>query len=277
MPDPTTTAGWWEYYCGVQGALNAASKLPAVDRPHIWEALNEPDGFAVFNGNPGSTDESCAVTPVSDSSPALQRRRARTSDRDARDPPVRRPRARHGDRRGVHPPLPAYLAPYAPAARLSAERRSVSRRPGRSMTTATSPTPTVPRRPHTSRHFDAALGGRLGRRRTDLWVTEAGTLLTDRHGRRRLPRRRGSTRPAPSAPASTASRRASPTSAPGSSTSPRPAWPCRSRTCSGTSGRASPTGTRASSDGTGALRPAWCAFYGSGECTGSPSVATVPG
>ena len=31
------------------------------------------------------------------------------------------------------------------------------------------------------------------------------------------------------------------------------------------------------SDGTGRPRAAWCAFYGSGACTGSPTVSTVPG
>ena len=91
MPDPTTVAGWWEYYCGVQGALNAASKLPVVDRPHIWEAVNEPDGFAVDNGNPDSTDESCAVTPDSQLAGAAKA----ACDyliASPRDPPVRRSR-----------------------------------------------------------------------------------------------------------------------------------------------------------------------------------------
>jgi hypothetical protein len=30
------------------------------------------------------------------------------------------------------------------------------------------------------------------------------------------------------------------------------------------------------SDGTGQLRAPWCAFYGAGACTGSPSVSTAP-
>jgi hypothetical protein len=53
-PDPTTAAGWWELHCGVQGILGAVSRLPAGDQPHTWEAFNEPDGLPVYNG-PGAT------------------------------------------------------------------------------------------------------------------------------------------------------------------------------------------------------------------------------
>ncbi|HEY2440514.1 MAG TPA: hypothetical protein VGI07_09795, partial [Solirubrobacteraceae bacterium] len=49
-PDPTTIAGYWELRCGVQGILGAVSRLPAADEPHIWEAFNEPDGVPVYNG-----------------------------------------------------------------------------------------------------------------------------------------------------------------------------------------------------------------------------------
>ena len=65
IPDTTTLAGWWQYHCGVEGVLNAVSRLPAGDRPHLWEAVNEPDSFSIYKGA-GSTHESCAVTPVSD-------------------------------------------------------------------------------------------------------------------------------------------------------------------------------------------------------------------
>ena len=66
FPDPTTVAGWWEYRCGVEGVLNAVNRLPADERPHIWEAVNEPDSFSVFKGNEDSVGRSCAVVPVSD-------------------------------------------------------------------------------------------------------------------------------------------------------------------------------------------------------------------
>lgn len=60
-PDPTTPAGYWEYRCGVQGILDVISRLPVGDRPHVWEAFNEPDGFPVYNGAGRSGPGACAV------------------------------------------------------------------------------------------------------------------------------------------------------------------------------------------------------------------------
>ena len=42
-PNPTTTAGYWSYRCGVDGILGAVSRLPADEQPHVWEPFNEPD------------------------------------------------------------------------------------------------------------------------------------------------------------------------------------------------------------------------------------------
>ena len=51
-PDPTTTAGWWDYYCGVTGILNGiAAHLPAEQWPHQWEAWNEPNGGCAYLNN----------------------------------------------------------------------------------------------------------------------------------------------------------------------------------------------------------------------------------
>ena len=47
-PDPTTTAGYWDYRCGVEGILGAISRLPADQQPHVWEPFNEPDTVAPY-------------------------------------------------------------------------------------------------------------------------------------------------------------------------------------------------------------------------------------
>jgi hypothetical protein len=60
-PDPTSTAGYWDYYCGVQGILDAiAAHLPAYEWPHQWEAWNEPDGGCAYLNNDCSTS-ACAL------------------------------------------------------------------------------------------------------------------------------------------------------------------------------------------------------------------------
>jgi hypothetical protein len=63
-PDPTTPAGYWEYRCGVQGILDAVSRLPPGDQPHIWEAFNEPDAAAMFNGPGRIGPGACDVRPA---------------------------------------------------------------------------------------------------------------------------------------------------------------------------------------------------------------------
>jgi hypothetical protein len=48
-PDPTTSSGYWDYYCGVKGILNGiAAHLPAAKWPHQWEAWNEPNGGCTY-------------------------------------------------------------------------------------------------------------------------------------------------------------------------------------------------------------------------------------
>ena len=60
-PDATTVAGWWTLHCGVQGILDAVGRLPAADRPHIWEAFNEPDVLPVYNGPGAAGAGACRV------------------------------------------------------------------------------------------------------------------------------------------------------------------------------------------------------------------------
>jgi hypothetical protein len=71
-PDPTTLAGYWSYRCGIEGILGATSRLPADQQPHVWEPFNEPDTVALYRTSdtgdaggesptPGSTSP-CAVT-----------------------------------------------------------------------------------------------------------------------------------------------------------------------------------------------------------------------
>jgi hypothetical protein len=273
IPDPTTVAGWWEYYCGVQGALNAASKLPAVDRPHIWEAVNEPDGFAVDNGNPDSTDESCAVTPDSQLAGAAKA---------ACDYLIASREIRHFADHGAdtviagvftHPSV-SYLKPYA--ALLAAQS------PGAAFPTTWSvhdygdvtSSYAAPVATHLQQ-FDQALATDSGGAARDLWITEAGTLLTDRTVAGGCPA-------AGSDAAGTlgacvngqVTRQAA--SATGFFDLPAAGtavpithlfwyqWQGESNWDSGLT------------DGTGQPRVAWCAFYGSGTCAGSPLVAQAP-
>jgi hypothetical protein len=56
-PDPTTPAGYWGYRCGVEGILGAISRLPADQQPHVWEPFNEPDTVALYRDS-GSADAS---------------------------------------------------------------------------------------------------------------------------------------------------------------------------------------------------------------------------
>jgi hypothetical protein len=51
-PDPTTTSGYWDFYCGIRGILNGiAAHLPVYEWPHQWEAWNEPNGGCTYLNN----------------------------------------------------------------------------------------------------------------------------------------------------------------------------------------------------------------------------------
>jgi hypothetical protein len=59
-PDPTARAGRLAFECGVRGLVNALDdSLPAGERPHYWEAWNEPNGGCRYLNN-DCTPSRCA-------------------------------------------------------------------------------------------------------------------------------------------------------------------------------------------------------------------------
>jgi hypothetical protein len=272
IPDPTTVAGWWEYRCGVQGVLNAVSKLPAVDRPHIWEAINEPDSFSIYRGNEASADESCAVVPVSDiSGPA---KAACAYVMAANEIHQFADHANDTVIAGVftHPDT-AYLKGYT--ALLSAQEPGALYPATWAVHDYDDVTASYAGPVSTSlRPFDRALAVDSGGGARELWVTESGTLLTNH-------RVTGDCPAAGVDAAGTlgacvngqATRQVSDAAGffalPAAGTTvpiTHLFWYQWAGEAHWDSGLA---------DGTGQLRAPWCAFYGSGVCTGSPSVATT--
>ena len=69
-PDPTTPAGYWDYRCGIEGILGAISRLPAADQPHVWEPFNEPDTIALYRTGDaeGTSSTSADSDPSADPS-----------------------------------------------------------------------------------------------------------------------------------------------------------------------------------------------------------------
>jgi hypothetical protein len=274
VPDTTTVAGWWEYHCGVQGVLNAVSKLPAADRPHIWEPVNEPDSFSIYKGNESSADESCAVVPVSDiSGPAkaacayiVAANQIHQFAGHANDTVIA----------GVftHPDT-AYLRAYA---LLLAAQMPGAMYPATWAVHDYDDVTVSYDHPVAAglRRFDRALADDSGGGARDLWVTEAGTLLTNH-------------RVAGDCPAAGVDA-PGPLGACVNGQAPRQASDAAGFFALPAAGAAVPithlfwyqwageaNWDSGLSDGTGQPRAPWCAFFGSGTCTGSPSVATVLG
>jgi hypothetical protein len=75
-PDPTTPAGYWSYRCGVEGILGAVSRLPADEQPHVWEAFNEPDTIPIYQMPGGESTGAASSTgssaPASDAASSVQ-------------------------------------------------------------------------------------------------------------------------------------------------------------------------------------------------------------
>jgi hypothetical protein len=274
VPDTTTLAGWWEYHCGVQGVLNAVSKLPAADRPHIWEPINEPDSFSIDKGNEASTDESCAVVPVSEiSGPAKAACAYIVAANQIHQ------FADHANDTVIagaftHPDT-AYLKSYA--ALLAAQMPGATYPATWAVHDYDDVTASYARPVSTSlRRFDLALATDSGGGARDLWVTETGTLLTNH-------RVTGDCPAAGVDAAGTlgacvngqAGRQANDAAGFFALPAAGVAVPITHLFWYQWAGEAN--WDSGLSDGTGQLRAPWCAFSGSGGCTGSPSVATVPG
>jgi hypothetical protein len=177
FPDPTTTAGYWAYRCGLLGILGVLSRLPAWEQPHAWEPLNEPEGFRIFRSADGREASSCAVSETGQpNGPAkaacaevIASRLIHRYAHHARDAVIAGT-FKH--------PYPSYLAPYV--AQLKREL------PGDAFPTTWSvhdyPEVTggyAGARPGPQlASFDRALARDTGGRARSLWVSEAGTVLT---------------------------------------------------------------------------------------------------
>ncbi len=176
-PDPTTVGGYWEYRCGVQGILDAVSRLPEWEQPHLWEAFNEPDGFSVYRSLDGAQADSCAVTPAGQPDGA-----AKAACDDAIATQEIDQFAGHSQDTVIagafmHP-APSYLGAYVtqlsrvmtgadfPATWSAHDYGDVAR-------AYAGPTASQ------LAGFDQALAADTGGRARSLWITEAGTVLTD--------------------------------------------------------------------------------------------------
>ena len=268
-PDPTTLAGYWEYRCGVQGILDAVSRLPAADQPHIWEAMNEPDGFPVYNGDAQGPKTSCSVALNGAADGAAKA---------ACDYVLSAAEIHHFAGHAADTviagafshPSPVYLADYAALIRtqlpgaLSPSTWSVHDY-GDVTDAFAGPVFTA------LSAFDQALATDAGGGARDLWVTEAGTELTDPAVSENCPQ-------APGVPVTL-----------GACVSGQPA---RQATAAAdffalpTAGVAVPithlfwyqwqgasAWDSAITDGAGVPRAPWCAFFGAGVCDGNPNAA----
>jgi hypothetical protein len=175
-PDPTTIGGYWEYRCGVQGILDALSRLPAWEQPHIWEPMNEPDGFSIFHGTDAPQASGC--TPGGRPQPDGAAKAA--CDEVVASQVIHGFADHHGDTvmAGTFEHLdPGYLKVYA--AQIGREMtgdaypRTWSVHDYRDVDQAWDGT-----RASDLATFDRALARDTGERARSLWITEAATVLT---------------------------------------------------------------------------------------------------
>jgi hypothetical protein len=175
-PDPTTIGGYWTYRCGVEGILSALSRLPAWQQPHVWEPMNEPDGFSIFKATAAPQATGCA--PTADGQPDGAAKAACDE--------VVASRAIHGFAghaddtvlAGTFEHLdPDYLALYA--GQIAREMPGAAFPDGwsahdyRDVDQSWDAT-----RANALATFDVALARDTGGRARSLWITEAGTVLT---------------------------------------------------------------------------------------------------
>jgi hypothetical protein len=176
IPDPTTTSGYWAYRCGVQGILSELSRLPGWEQPHQWEALNEPEAFATFRGSDAAPASECDVgsAPQPDGP-------AKAACDESIASSVILGFSGHGDDTVIagtfQHPYVGYLAPYVTELSQQmpgSEFPSVwSVHDYREVTDAyADPSATE------LAAFDRALARDTGGRAHSLWITEAATVLT---------------------------------------------------------------------------------------------------
>jgi hypothetical protein len=265
-PDPTTTAGYWEYRCGVQGIMSALSQLPAALQPHAWEAFNEPDGFRVFRSLDGRQATGCPVGAVGQPDGAAKAACLYPIAADtihgfaghAQDTVIAGT--------FIHPSVD-YLGTYAaamarlePGAAFPATWSVHDYRDVSADVDGSAPTELAA--------FDQALATDSGGRAQDLWVTEAGTLLTDHQ--------HGGDCPAVGAMDAGTLGACLQGQAATQAASAREffALPAAGTAVPIThlfwyEWQAEPNWDSGLVDAAGAPRPQWCVFYGSGACTGS--------
>jgi hypothetical protein len=272
-PDPTTPLGYWSYRCGLDGILGAVSRLPADERPHIWESFNEPDRIHIYNGETTASTGPAPGCPVTQTGIADGAAKA-ACDYVLADRLIHQYVGHAGDTvlAGVFShPSPAYLREYVaqlahtlPAAEFPAswavhDYGAVTRGyQGSSLDQLAA--------------WDKDLGADSGGRAKDLWITETGMLLSSRHHVGGCPA--SGTDPAGTVGACISASNTDQLSdlvaffaMPSAGTSVPIThlfwyqW------------QGAPTWDSGLTDAAGVPRPAWCAFFGSGTCTGDPHAA----
>jgi hypothetical protein len=276
-PDPTTVAGWWALHCGVQGILDAVSRLPAADQPHIWEAFNEPDILPVYNGPgaigagacrapaaagaeiDGAAKAACVYALVADQIHAFAGRAADTVIAGT-----------------LALPSVPYLAAYA---RQLASSLGPAQYPTiwsvHDYGDVTGSYAGVDLKPLSA--FDSALRADTAGRAAQLWVTEAGTELTDPVP---APQCQPAMAPPPGRTGTVGAcvdgdAAAQALSADGFFALPDAGTAVPITHLFWYQWQAEPNWDSALTDAAGSPRAPWCAFHGGGACTGDPSAPAL--
>ncbi len=268
-PDPTTIGGYWEYRCGIQGILNAVSRLPAADQPHIWEAMNEPDLLDVYTGDDRATEASCSPSLDGAADGAAKA----ACDYVIAAAQIHQFAGHAADTviAGVfaHPGI-AYLRPYAT---LLAHQTPGTAYPAiwslhdYEDVTASYAGPVL----GPVRSFDRALHAESGGAAHELWVTEAGTWLTDPKPVVGCGVAPGSREPLEACLSGHPARQATAAAAFFALPSAGVAVPITHLFWYQWQGE--PGWDSGITDAAGAPRAPWCAFYGGGICGGDPNAA----
>ena len=270
MPDPTTIGGSSAFRCGLRGILGALSHLPAPDQPHVWEPLNEPETFPVFNGSGAAPATECKVSarPEPDG-PAKAACAQAVADR------IIHATAGHGADTVIagdfQHPYASYLAPF-----VSELQRQL---PGHAFPATWSvhayhevSEGYTGARPTDVAGFDAALARDTHGRARSLWITEAASVLTSTYPGGGCPKAGVDAARTLGACLNGQPRRQA------ASVSVFFALPHVAHAVPIThlfwyqliGGAGWDSGLL---DAAGAPRPVFCTFFGSGHCTGSPNAA----